>query len=240
MVPILSKGIMYEGTRVFIYGRYKTMKSMLALRFALAVSRGCPWLGFETPVDGRSVMLLQLEIPEPMLHVRVKKMVSDGVAQKQPLWIWTEPFLKLDTPTGWARVNRYIQEYHPDVLVLDPVYKLMSGDLTGTSPVQKVVDDVDRLIAGHKGLAVMLVHHTRKEAPDVNRAWGSSDDMYGNMIFSAWADSLIRLERGRFNEIKVEFPVIRHAEEEIEEQLLFFNGKTLDFDSVPVLGGSNG
>ena len=240
MVPILNKGIMYEGTRVFIYGKYKTLKSMLALRFALAVSRGCPWLGFDTPLDGRSVMLLQLEIPEPMLHVRITKMVNDGVPQLKPLWLWTEPFLKIDTADGWAKVDKYVTKYEPDVLILDPVYKLMSGDLTATAPVQHLTDDVDRLIAKHRKMAVMLVHHTRKETPDSNRAWGSSDDMYGNMIFSAWADSLIRLERGRYDEIKVEFPVLRHAEEEIQELKLFFNGKTLDFDTIPVLGGSNG
>ncbi len=240
MVPILDKGLMYEGTRVFIYGRYKTMKSMLALRFALAVSRGCPWLGFNTPLDGRSVMLLQLEIPEPMLQVRVKKMVSDGVPSLKPLWIWTEPYLKIDTTQGWARIDRYVTEYEPEVLILDPVYKLMSGDLTATAPVQRLTDDIDRLLAKHRKLAVMLVHHTRKESPDANRAWGSSDDMYGNMIFSAWADSLIRLERGRFDEINVEFPVLRHAEEDIQEQKLFFNSKTLDFDTIPNIGGGNG
>ena len=64
--------------------------------------------------------------------------------------------------------------------------------------------------------------------------------MDGNMIYRAWADSLIILERGRYDEIKVEFPVLRHAEEEIQELKLFFNGKTLDFDTIPVLGGSNG
>jgi len=241
LVPILSKGIMYEGTRVFIYGRYKTMKSMLALRFALAVSRGCPWLGFDTPVEGRSVMLLQLEIPEPMLHKRVMKMVLDAIPQKQKMWIWTEPFLKLDTPGGWARINQYLTKYQPQVLILDPIYKLMSGDLTATAPVQKLTSDIDRLMAEHPGLAIMLVHHTRKESADATRAWGSSDDMYGNMIFSAWADSLIRLERGKYNEINVEFPVLRHAEEEIAPMTLFFNGYQLDFDTVPnIVGGQSG
>ena len=215
-IPIIGSGLMYSGSRVLLYGKYKTMKSMLALRLALALSRGESWMGFETIKGGCDVMYLQLEIPNPMLQERIRKMLLNAGPNPtgHKLYIWTQPTMKLDTPEGYQLLSDMLAKYKPKVLIIDPIYKVVSGDLLSTVHIQKLVDWVDLLVDTHQ-LALMMVHHSRKGAYE---EWGS-DDMLGSVIFSAWADSILKVERRGSNEIVMHFDVVRHATEELPARI---------------------
>ncbi len=228
---IVSNGIMYTGSRVIIYGKYKSLKSMLAARFALAVSKGDKWLGFDTKAGGIDTMYLQLEIPTPMLQERIKKMslLPSANIKPQKLWIWTVHSLKIDTDEGFKQVDEMLTKYKPKVLIIDPIYKIVSGDLLSTVHIQKLVDWIDMLVEKHQ-LSILMVHHTRKGAYE---EWGS-DDMLGSVIFSAWADTIIKIERKQENHVQVKFDVVRHATKEIEAQDFVVDLNTLSF--IPTTG----
>jgi len=221
LVPIVDKGIMYEGSKVILYGKYKTMKSMMAMRFALAVSEGSDWLGFETS-GNKTVMYLQLEIPPNLLQRRFQAM---NAIPSDKVYIWTEPNISIDTDEGMAQVEDVIGAYQPDILILDPIYKVMSGNLVENSQVKIFIDRIDKLMNDF-ALSIMLVSHTRKGAYE--EAWGS-DDLIGGVFFSAWADSVIKLERVDHKQIRAHFEVIRHAEEEIPPRL-FSVTDDIDFE----------
>lgn len=222
LVSIVTNGLMYSGTKVIIYGKYKSLKSMLATRFCMSVSQGKPWMGFETSKS--SVMYLQLEVPNPMLQKRIAKMSLLLDAAHEPFYIWTEPTIKIDTIEGYGRIEEQIVKFKPKVLVIDPIYKIMTGDLLNTKDVQTLTDWIDRLIDKYQ-LSILLVHHTRKGAYE---EWGS-DDMLGSVIFSAWADTIIKITRKVNKEVQVSFDVVRHAEDEIKTKLLRVDLDTLDF-----------
>ena len=217
--PILGQGLMFRGSKVILYGRYKSLKSMLALRFTLSISNGKSWLGFNTLDDGLSVLHLQLEIPHPLLQRRVLRMstTSTGAVEsrsKAPAYFWTEHVLKLDSNQGFDEIAYNLEHTKADVLVLDPLYKLIGGDIISPSGVQKFIDNIDQLIADFN-ISVLLVSHTRKGIIE-DRDWGNSDDMIGSSYFSNWADTLMRVERDKFGGgINVNFEVVRHAEEEL-------------------------
>lgn len=223
---IVSSGLMYTGSRMIVYGKYKSLKSMLAARFAIAVSRGESWLGFDTIRGGIDTMYLQLEIPNPMLQDRLKKMTLIPSSNIKPgkLWIWTQHSLKIDTQEGYDLVDEMLTKYKPKVLIIDPIYKIVSGDLLSTIHIQKLVDWIDMLVDKH-GLSILLVHHTRKGAYE---EWGS-DDMLGSVIFSAWADTICKVERQQDKHILVKFDVVRHATEEIEPRHFEVDLNTLSF-----------
>ena len=221
LIPIIGKGLMYSGSRVIIYGKYKSLKSMLAIRFCANISRGLPWLGFDTVKS--SVMYLQLELPNQMLQRRIKKMIALG-EKHEPLFIWTEPSIKIDLQDGYDRIEKQVKRYKPAILVIDPIYKIMSGDMLDTRHVQNLVDMIDRLIT-ECNISVMMVHHTRKGTYDES----GSDDMLGSVIFSAWADSVIKVERKKDKEIIVKFEVVRHAEEELKAKVMLVDLDKLDF-----------
>src|SRR3989337_992361 len=90
MTVVLDRGLMFAGSKVILYGRYKAMKSMLALRFMLSCATGDSWLGFNTPKQGLRVLYRQLEVPKPQFQERVLIMTggSNYVVKHEPM-IWT-------------------------------------------------------------------------------------------------------------------------------------------------------
>lgn len=222
LVSIIDKGLMYSGTKVIIYGKYKSLKSMLATRLCMSLCQGKTWIGFDTTKS--SVMYLQLEVPNPMLQKRVAKMALTLDAAHEPFYIWTDPTAKIDTVEGYAKIEEQVEKYKPKVLVIDPIYKIMSGDLLNTQHVQLLTDWIDKLIAKYN-LSVILVHHTRK---GLYEEWGS-DDMLGSVIFSAWADTVIKIVRKMNKIVVVSFEVVRHAEEELLAREVEVNLDELEF-----------
>lgn len=210
---ILGQGILYAGTKAIVYGKYKSLKSMLVQHLGLCISRGQPWLGIDTPKDGATVLYLQLEIPHPLLKRRIMKMSRGSSWTRKPIVFWTEHFLKLDTPLGMMKLEKYLNQFQPNVLIIDPVYKILSGNILDAHAIQTLLDNMDKLIEKY-GIAIVFVSHTRKPMKDAEAGWGS-DDLFGSMFFSAWADSVIMIERGD-KKLRVKFDVIRHAEGDIE------------------------
>lgn len=228
LIPVISDGLMYAGSRVIVYGRYKSMKSMVATRCAISISRGEDWLGFHTTKS--SVMYLQLEVPDPMLHKRISKMMLNlNGSGQQNLHLWNEASLRLDTHDGYAKLAKMLDKYHPQVLIIDPIYKVVDmggsgGDIT--SHIQRFVDWIDELVVEYQ-LSLMLVHHRKKGERE--EEYGNADDMLGSSIFLNWADSIIRVERQSERSIEVTFDVLRHAENEIPKRHFELDANNLDF-----------
>ena len=224
---ILDQGLMYTGTKTILYGRYKSMKSMLVQHLMLAVASGEPWLGFNTPAEGASVFYLQAEIPHRLLHKRIKKMIGkEGLHTKQPVYIWTEPAIKLDQTVGLARLMKKVEKYNPGVLIIDPIYKMLTGDMKEQSQISTFLDNMDQIISRH-GTTLLLVAHSKKGERDENE-WGS-DDLLGSVFFSAWPDSIIQIERSA-QLLTVKFDVVRHAEEDISPVQVMVDRDKLQFN----------
>ena len=135
------------------------------LHVASAVSSGSPWLGIPTRIGGSSVLYFQSEVPPPLLQVRAKKIFElgrlDGV-NRQKVWFWYEPTLKLDTPYGISQIAEKLNHYRPDVFIIDPLYKSLSGQMSDQQSVTVILDTLDNMIATF-GCSVILISHARKE-----------------------------------------------------------------------------
>lgn len=240
---IIGKGILYEGGKIIIYGKYKTFKSMLAKSIALSIAYGIDFQR-DIPIykDGASVLYVQSEISEPLLHGRMKPMwenIKDRpVALKKPLWVATEPFLILDWASGYEELRQSIEDLRPEVVILDPVYKFMSGSITDPNAVGTFVRNLDRLCADYN-CALILIHHTRKPpVGQLHEASGGSDDMVGAQTFSSWADTVLKIQpKGgdlTDSNIILKADVARHAKEEIPNIELWFDRHTLQFRDMTV------
>jgi len=229
--PIIGDGLMYEGNKVLLYGKYKSMKSMVCMRFALNLAQGKPWLGFGLPEDGTSSLYLQLEMSEPLLQQRFLTMTGGErkFDKKVPFHLWTEFFLKLDTNEGIDTVGKALEKHSPEVLIIDPLYKIMTGNISDAQSVAAMLDGLDTLLANFPHLSMMLVNHTRKSS-EGDDSWGS-DDMIGSSIFSNWADSIIKIEKTDVEgstQIEAIFDVVRHATTDIDRRK-FRVSKDLEF-----------
>lgn len=230
--PLIGDGVMYEGSKVVLYGRYKSLKSMVAIWLGLALAKGEKWLGHNTTPC--SVMYLQLEMPEPMLQKRIKKMLSTVTEQTQhSLWLWSEFSLKIDDTEGFNRLAYTIDKFKPEVLIIDPIYKVMRGNLLDARQVQDLLDNIDKLIGQFPTMGCLLVSHSRKAATDGGSAQGT-DDLLGSVLFSAWADSILKVTRKEWGDIEVSYDIMRNAEEEMPARLYHFDEATCTF-TPPVL-----
>lgn len=229
---LIGAGLLYEQTKMIVYGRYKALKSMLGLDMAFCLTTGRDWLGFDTPDQGISVFYLQLEIPYQLFRSRLSQSWSHRTRydkKLQPLRFWTQHRLKLDTAEGFNLLDHYLGVYQPDLLIIDPLYKVVSGNLLTALDMQRVVDALDVLI-GRYGVSIILIAHSRKGIMDMGE-WGS-DDLMGSALLDWWADTIIKVERRGGDRLAVKFDVVRHAEEEIEPKEVLFNRDTLELSVV--------
>ncbi len=227
---------------MFLYGRYKSFKSMAAMHLGLCIVGGDPWFGFKTtPVD---VMYLQIEVSHFFLKQRFEKMytswhkkphIAEGVptcavcgSNHRQMTFWTEPSIKLDTSAGLAKLNGYLTTFKPKLLIIDPMYKVQTGNMLDPNVFRDFSDLLDEIGNKHK-LALIVVAHSSKREVDDN-IWGS-DDLMGPALISAWADSIVKISRhgGQSDLVTVNFDLVRNADKPIEEVRATLDPDTLDF-----------
>lgn len=222
LTPIIDHGILYEGTRLLFYGRYKSMKSMMIKRMALAISRGENWMGFSTTKG--PVIYLQTEIPEALLHKRLKVMTGDE--EDGELFIWSEFAMTIEDDA--VRLNDALREIRPSVLIIDPVYKFTRSNMLDQQQVSTFTKNIDKVTANFPKMATVLVTHSRKSITDDRDVIQGSDDMLGSVIWSAWADSIIRVQRKTEREFWLNF-TLRHAEQELGVRKYLLDPKDISF-----------
>jgi RecA-family ATPase len=237
--PVIGSGLLYPKGKVLIYGRKDSLKSMLCMDLGMCLVNGHPWATFKVP-GGERVLYLQFEISELLMHRRFDKMAEawkreNGHIRKSRdfLRVWYEPFLKLDNQTGRGVLIDELREIKPTVLIIDPLFKALSGNILDPNSVRALVDSLDSLIDVYD-FSIILIHHTRKgsvEDQPVN--YDPSDDMLGSAVFSWWADSIVKVNRkgghGYQETLELTFDKMRHAEETITKREVIFDKRTLLF-----------
>ena len=205
MPPIIHDGILPLATKLLLYGNEKLGKSFLAQQICECVSMGEPWLGVGTTKT--RTLLMQFEIPLLLFRERI-------IRPNDNWFIGTVHNLKLDTKEGRKEINEIVENVRPGLVVLDPFYKILSGDLNDASLVQGVLDSIDDLVFKY-GCAVIIVHHTNK-----------MENIQGSRRLQQWPDTLVKLggnPRKVDRSIEVEFG--RHMVEGVEfGKLEFKNG----------------
>jgi len=227
---IIANGLLAPETKLILFGKWFTWKSMIAMHTAITLAAGKPWFGFHTvPV---TTYLLQIELPKPKYQERVAK-YSIGNNLNQPnCFFRSEPYIKLDRDYGLNDLIREMEEIHPQVLIIDPVYKVISGHLTDEHDIREFTDRMDILIAKYK-LGLILIHHDRKERLIDGQLYQSAEDMFGSSIFLDWCDTSIRTANtGKDGEIKITFEKVRYAEQEMKPILVQVDRSKLTFSMV--------
>lgn len=206
---VIGGGILYEGTKLVIFGLPKRHKSVVAQQLAFCVAVGTQWLGF--PTERMVVGYVQGEVPRPMFRLRTLKMGRNQTVPDGYLYFMTDMTLKLDRDSGMKDLCHNIETIKAQLLIVDPIWKFTSG--SEEANLLHFTDNMDYLIK-HYGMTIVLIHHARKEkstmAGDVIDQGGS--ELRGPVL-EAWADGIIRI-RGDIesDERTLDFE-LRHAEQ---------------------------
>lgn len=205
---VVDQGVLLEGTKLIIFGEPKTYKSLIAQQLAFTVVLGIPWLGFKT--EPITVAFMQAEVPESMFRLRTLKMGRGRVIPTNELYFASERGIKLDRESGVKVLVNAITNVKPSLLIIDPIYKYISG--SDESTLVRFTDNIDYLIDKFK-LTVVLVSHSRKPKTS---STGQVIDMGGSELrgplLEMWADSIIRVRGDLASDVRTLDFELRHAE----------------------------
>lgn len=176
-----------------IGGAPKCSKTWLALDMSLSVATGTACLDrYDVPEPG-PVLIYLAEDSLAIVRERV-----EGIARHRgltldsvPLHVITAPVLQLDREPHRTQLRETAKQLRPRLLLLDPLVRLHGIDENHAGEVAELLAYF-RSLQRELNLAVVLVHHTRK-----NAAGGASAGLglRGSSDIHAFGDSNLYLRR---------------------------------------------
>lgn len=187
--PVIE-GMFEVGDKLAIIGPSKTRKSFLLLQLAVALAAGVNTLGFVIPKP-RRVLVIQLEIQAKHYHRRLRRMAGVLGQAAEDLGDRLQILNLRGRTVDWASINRIVKAGHFEVVLLDPLYKLATGDENAAVDMKPVLARFDA-IAQSCNCAVGYVHHDPKSTPSTRAA---RDRGAGSNVVGRDFDALIALDQ---------------------------------------------
>jgi hypothetical protein len=191
----LIENLAYPGDKGFTVSMYKIGKTLFQTQQALCLSMAIPFLGMNIPKP-RKVLHIRFELKDFRFKKRLEIMLpalgGRNLIQKEPRFLMTRNFdIKRQQDFDW--LLKMIYDFEPEVLFLDPFYKLsLSTDLRKDSG-SGIIERFDNLMGRFSDLHVSIAHHLRKQTGGVeDNSW---DSAYGPMQLFADMDYEIRISR---------------------------------------------
>lgn len=235
--PILEGA--FECTdKVSLIGAPKLRKSFMSLQLALSVAAGLEFLIWKVPT-ARKVLLVQTEMKASHFHRRVKRMAfnlgitRDVIASNLRIVNGRGVTVDMDEVADLAK------SFGAELIIFDPLYKLMPGDENTGEDVKPVLAAFDRL-AESTGAAVMYVHHDPKGTPGDRNL---RDRGAGSNVLNRDYDCCIMMTAHRDDENAV---VIEVLQRNYAPQAAFTIGwadgsfRSADLPAVPATGAKRG
>ena len=163
----LVRGMIARGQKILVQGPPKQMKTWFVLSLLKALSRGenvCGVPFWKTTVSGIKAVMVEEEHSTNALIQRVQQ----SLAGTCNIVIPHRTGLKLlpKNPEFEDLLN-FIDEFRPDLLVLDPLRSFFDGDENDSSVMQQVFAPLNMLLRKYPHMAVVVVDHTAKKPSDV-------------------------------------------------------------------------
>jgi hypothetical protein len=198
--PALIEGLLHEGETVVIAGRQKVGKSRLTQQMALCLATGEPFLGMRVPNPVR-VLMVDLENRPAPLSQRFKAMGGETAGR---LHVWCAQSLDSTLPDASAEgadlLRRMVEQVRPDVLIIDPWRLWLDGDENDARDIVRGLKTLAGVRANLPSLAIVIVHHVRKEKFESPRKllqdpslW--ADAISGHHALMSHVDACFGLER---------------------------------------------
>jgi len=173
----LIKGILRCGHKMLISGPSKAGKSFALMELSIAIAEGKPWLGF--PCKKGRVLYVNLEIDPASCIMRFMKIYD---ALKLPrknmdnIVVWNLRGHAVPLDKLVPKLIRRVRDQHFDAIIVDPIYKVITGDENNASDMAMFCNQFDK-ICTETGCATIYCHHhskgTQGNKKAMDRASGS-------------------------------------------------------------------
>ena len=190
----LISGILRRGHKMLVSGSSKAGKSFLLMELCVSIAEGVPWLGF--PVSKGRVLYVNLEIdPASAINRFLKIYEALGMKPRHTedvlLWNLRGHAVPLDQLV--PKLIRRVRDMHLDAIVIDPIYKVITGDENNASEMGAFCNQFDK-ICTETGCSTIYCHHHSKGAQGAKKAM---DRASGSGVFARDPDAqldMIELE----------------------------------------------
>ncbi len=213
----LIQKLLWRGNICFLVGAEKACKSIFTFQQAMAMTMGDYFLDTFDVARPLKVLYAQAEGDMNETKDRILRATDKfGVKWNPDNWRhFFPPALSLDTEQGYVDLRDRIRadEFRPDVIVIDPLYMAMEGDLVDNKAARDFCRNIRRL-KEEFGCAFIIVHHEHRPKLDKfkHKIEEGDNAIFGSAMWKNFASHVIRIsivnERGN--------PIAAEKDEEAE------------------------
>ena len=190
LAPALIDGILRQGHKMLISGASKAGKSFAQIEMAIAIAEGQKWMGWNC-AQGK-VVYVNFELDRASCLHRFKDVYN---ALKIPpenlsnidIWNLRGQSMQLDKLA--PKLIRRAKKIKPLVIILDPIYKVLTGDENNAEQMAKFCNQFDKICSEVKS-SVIYCHHHSKGAQGAKK---STDRSSGSGVFGRDPDAILDL-----------------------------------------------
>lgn len=148
-----------KGDKVAVIGRSKSKKSFFIQQMGFCIASGRPFLGHQVLIP-RKVLIVQYEVKKAHYHKRCVKLAKRLDFSKEDL----NNLIVVNGrghPKPLVLLKEAISLYKPDLVIVDPLYKLIEGDENKIEEMKPIFKAFDTLCE-ETGTCLLYLHHDKK------------------------------------------------------------------------------
>ena len=186
----LIKGVLRCGHKMLISGPSKAGKSFALMELSIAIAEGKSWLSF--PCKKGRVLYVNLEIDPASCIMRFMK-IYDALGWRKnhmdDIVIWNLRGHAVPLDKLVPKLIRRVHDQHFDAIIVDPIYKVITGDENNASDMALFCNQFDKICTA-TGCATIYCHHHSKGAQGAKKAM---DRASGSGVFARDPDAQLDL-----------------------------------------------
>jgi len=197
LAPPLIDGVLRQGHKMLLAGPSKSGKSFALIELCIAIAEGHKWLNWEC-ARGR-ILYVNLELDRASCLHRFKDVYQALGWQPNNLNnidIWNLRGKSVPMDKLAPKLIRRAQKKNYIAIVIDPIYKVITGDENSADQMANFCNQFDR-VCTELGAAVIYCHHHSKGGQGNKK---SMDRASGSGVFARDPDVLIDLIELELNE----------------------------------------
>ena len=188
LAPPLIDGILRQGHKMLLAGPSKAGKSFALIELCIAIAEGARWMGMRC-AQGQ-VLYVNLELDPASCDHRFREVYEAmGIAPRnyRDIDIWHLRGKAAPMDQLAPKLIRRAQKKHYIAVIIDPIYKVITGDENSAEQMAKFCCSFDTICA-ELGCAVIYCHHHSKGAQGGKK---SMDRASGSGVFSRDPDAML-------------------------------------------------
>lgn len=188
LAPPLIDGVLRQGHKGMLVGPSKCGKSFALMELAIAIAEGRTWLGWQC-TQGK-VLYVNFEIDDASFFHRFKDLYTAlhfPPDHLDNIEVWNLRGHAQSMDKLVPKLIRRSKEQHFVAVIIDPIYKVITGDENAAGDMAKFGNEFDKICRALQ-TAVIYCHHQSKGSQ-----WGkkAQDRASGSGVFARDPDALI-------------------------------------------------